>query len=100
MGSDIGKVTKEFLKYDEFIIKMKKIIEDTEAEIDAEDPQWREREHENLYGKTIKMRFPVKKYTKITEKSPKTDGPFRIEEVEEILFDELNCSQTDTNCDQ
>ena len=36
------------------------MIEETEAEIDAEDPDWREREHINLYGKSVAVKRPYK----------------------------------------
>lgn len=40
---------------------MKKIIEITEAEIDADDPDWRIREQINLYGKPMAFRSPPRK---------------------------------------
>lgn len=50
MDGEIAIVTKEFMKYSDFILRMQKIVTETEAEIDADDPDWRIREHINLYG--------------------------------------------------
>ena len=50
MDGEIAKVTKDFEKYSDFLIRLNKIVAETEAEIDAEDPDWRIREQINLYG--------------------------------------------------
>ena len=50
MDGDLQKVSKEFQKYSDFLIRLNKIVAETEAEIDADDPEWRHREHINLYG--------------------------------------------------
>ena len=41
MDRDIQKVTNEFIKYGDFIEKLKKVIDETQRDIDADDPTWR-----------------------------------------------------------
>jgi hypothetical protein len=53
MDGDLANVTKEFMKYGDFLLRMQKIVSETEAEIDADDPDWRNREHLNLYGRPL-----------------------------------------------
>ena len=111
MDKEITAVFKEFVKYSDFLIKMQKIVADTEMEIDLEDPEWREREHITIFGhQTATWKSPFSKYKRMEATNPQvfkmtdTNGmrikddfdldnvsvyQQKIQEVQEMLLEEL-----------
>jgi hypothetical protein len=86
MDYQINEVTKEFVRYSEFLIKLQKIVSDTEKEIDADDPDWREREHISIYGQpsNTTWKSPCQKTAqKLTNPSPFKESISTIENAEQ-----------------